>query len=504
MKPDYDLCIIGGGINGAGIAREAAGRGLSVLLVEAQDLAQATSSASTKLVHGGLRYLEMGEFRLVREALKERETLMRIAPHIISPLEFVMPHVAGLRPRWMINIGLWLYDHMGGRKKLPRSSEVSLDDSLLGQPLSDDYKHGFKYADCWADDSRLVVLNAMDASNLGAEILTRTACMQITSSGVGLWYVSLKDLVSGDEFQISAKRIVNAAGPWVRGILDASNLSTEDTPKVRLVKGSHLIVPRLYEGNHAYLLQQPDKRIVFAIPYEGDYTLVGTTDVPFDGDAMVPVISEEEKIYLCAAVNRFFNVQIAPDDAPWTYSGVRALFDDGAGEARKVTRDYRLILDDASGAPILSVFGGKLTTYRMLARHAVDKVLGSRKKSGWTGRAALPGGDVPHGDMAAFEKAQAKKYAFLAEDQIHRYVRSYGTLMDVMLDGVSNLRDMGRDFGGGLYETEIRYLITHEFARSAEDILWRRSKLGLHLEKKSILALEAAMPDYLTEWKKAS
>jgi glycerol-3-phosphate dehydrogenase len=506
MQPDYDLCVIGGGINGAGIARDAAGRGLSVLLVEAQDLAQGTSSASTKLIHGGLRYLENGEFKLVAESLKERSILMNVAPHLVSPLDFVMPHVPGLRPRWMIGFGLWLYDRLGGRSaKLSKSSAVSLHDSLLGEPLMESYRDGFKYTDCWTDDARLVVLNAMDAKARGAEILTRTACMQIgRMHEADVWYVKLKDLKSNDEFQISARMIINAAGPWVRGVLEASNLVQEETPKIRLVKGSHIIVPRLYEGDHAYILQQPDKRVIFAIPYQENYTLVGTTDEPFDGDAMKPVISAEEKDYLCAAINRFFGQKIEPAEILWTYSGVRALFDDGKGAAQSVTRDYRLDLDTSHGAPLLSVFGGKLTTYRHLSQLAVDRITGARKNSGWTIKAPLPGGDIPAGDIGAYIASQAQKYKFLPDDLLRRYAQSYGTKMDVLMDGIDSIRAMGRDFGGSLYEAEILYLIKHEFAQTAEDILWRRTKLGLYAEKKTMLALEAAMPDYIKERKAAS
>lgn len=505
MQADYDLCIIGGGINGAGIAREAAGRGLSVLLVEAQDLAQGTSSASTKLIHGGLRYLEFGEFRLVRESLIERENLLRIAPHLVHPMEFVMPWVPDLRPRWMISLGLWLYDHIGGKRSLMRSASFKLRDSLTGEPLSDQYADAFKYSDCWTDDSRLVALNAMDAKKRGAEILTRTACMRIQkAAGENFWHVRLCDIASGDEFQISARMIVNAGGPWVRAIMDASGLARPETPRVRLVKGSHIVVPRLYNGDHAYLLQQPDKRIVFAIPYHDAYTLIGTTDEPFTGDAFKPVITDAEKTYLCNAANRFFRMQINHADIRWTYSGVRALFDNGAGDARTVTRDFRLDLDTAHGPPILSVFGGKLTTYRALAERAVDKITGDRKNGGWTAKAPLPGGDIPGGDFRAFTAKQVSKYAFLPADIVARYARSYGTQMDVLLKGRSSLRAMGRDFGGGLYEAEVLYLIEHEFARSAEDILWRRSKLGLFGEKKTAIALEAAMPDYLKDLQAAS
>jgi glycerol-3-phosphate dehydrogenase len=502
MEPDYDICVIGGGINGTGIAREAAGRGLSVLLVEAQDLAQGTSSASTKLIHGGLRYLEQGKFRLVRESLKERETLLRAAPHIVTPLEFVLPHVKELRPRWMIGMGLWLYDHLAGRKKLSKSSAVSLHNSLIGEPLHNHIRDGFKYSDCWVDDARLVILNAVDAKSRGAEILTRTACMQIGMlHDTDFWYVRLKDLKSGDEFQIAARMIVNAAGPWVRGLLDVSNLVRPETPKVRLVKGSHIVVPRLYEADHAFILQQPDERVVFAIPYEEKFTLIGTTDESFDGDVMKPIISTAETQYLCSAVNRFFKRQTVPEDVRWSYSGVRALQDDGKGQAQKVTRDYKLDHDMSRAAPILSVFGGKLTTYRTLSKQVVDIITGNRHNSGWTAKAFLPGGDVVKGDMAAFLIKQRAKYKFLPDELLQRYARSYGTRMDIMLEKVDSVKSLGRDFGGGLYEIEVKYLVAHEFAKSAEDILWRRTKLGLHVEKRTIIALEAAMPDYVEDRK---
>ncbi len=504
MEPDYDLCIIGGGINGAGIARDAAGRGLSVLLVDAQDISQGTSSASTKLIHGGLRYLEQYDIKLVRESLKERETLMGIAPHLVHPLEFIMPQVKGVRPKWMVGAGLWLYDHLGASKKLPASGPVGFKDSFIGEPLQGKYVEGFRYYDCWTDDSRLVVHNVIDAKARGAEILTRTACMGIARlEDTPFWYIHLKDLKRSDEFQISARMVVNAAGPWVRGILEASDLVNRETPKVRLVKGSHLIVPKLYEGDHAYLLQQPDSRVVFAIPYEGDYTLIGTTDEAFEGDAAKPVISESEKTYLCDAANRFFKTEIRPADAPWTYSGVRALVDDGANAAQKVTRDYRLHLDTSQGAPLLSVFGGKLTTYRILSEQVVDKAVAlispSQKRKAWTRKSPLPGGDIKNGDFQEFVVSKIDEYKFLPADVVTRYARAYGTRIDLLLDGITTLRGMGRDFGGGLYEKEVFYLLNHELAKNSDDILWRRSKLGLHLEKKSILSLEAAMPDILKQ-----
>lgn len=502
MEPDYDLCIIGGGINGVGIARDAAGRGLSVLLVEAQDLSQGTSSSSTKLIHGGLRYLEHYDFKLVKESLKEREILMGIAPHLVHPLEFVMPHVKGLRPRWMIRMGLWLYDTLAGSKKLSPSDSVGLTESFIGQPLKGDYQDGFRYYDCWTDDSRLVVLNAMDAKARGAEILTRTACMGLARmEETSYWYATLKDLRSNDEFQISARMVINAGGPWVRGILEVSDLADEATPKVRLVKGSHLIVPRIYDGDHAYLLQQPDGRIVFTIPYESAFTLVGTTDEAFEGDPATPIISGAETTYLCDAVNRFFKTQITPASAPWTYSGVRALVEDGSASAQKVTRDYKLHLDQSRGAPLLSVFGGKLTTYRILSEQVVDQVMDAiaqgRKSRPWTAKAPLPGGDIDDKGFALFVAAKKDEYKFLPEDVVARYCRAYGTRIDILLDGITTMRGMGRDFGGGLYEKEIFYLLNHEFAQSLDDILWRRTKLGLHLEKKTIIALEAIMPEYL-------
>ncbi len=499
MRPDYDLCVIGGGINGAGIARDAAGRGLSVLLVEAQDLAQATSSASTKLIHGGLRYLEQGAFGLVRHSLIERDILMRMAPHMVGPLTFVMPHVAGVRPKWMISMGLWLYDRLAGKTKTLRNSEaVKLSGALVGQPLKSEYQDGFQYADCWTDDARLVILNAMDAKIRGAEVMTRTACVQISPvKEHKFWHVRLQDLASGEEFEVSAKKIVNAAGPWVRSILDASNLSSRQTPNVRLIKGSHIIVPRLYEGEHAYLLQQPDKRIVFAIPYEGKFTLIGTTDVPFTGDSHVPVISAEEIDYLCIAVNRFFEKQIQPSDVFSSYSGVRALFDDGNGQAQKVTRDYRLVSESIEGCDILSVFGGKLTTFRVLAKQVVDRIFPSAGNTNWTAKVPLPGGDLPAGGINELLDSLKDAHPYLEASVLARYVRQYGTNAKKLLSGVQSIKDMGRDFGEGLYDVEIFYLIQNEWARTADDILWRRTKLGLHLEKKVRLTLEALMPDYL-------
>ncbi len=472
---EYDLCVIGGGINGAGIARDAAGRGLSVLLVEKGDLAAATSSASTKLIHGGLRYLEHYEFRLVRESLKERETLLAMAPHIIWPLSFILPHDKTLRPAWLIRAGLFLYDHIGGRKTLPASRGVS----LAGGPLQARYKKGFRYADCWVEDARLVVLNAMDAAKRGAVIRTRTACTGLKPANGG-WQVEL----NGKEIA-TARIAVNAAGPWVRALLDQTGLARSKTPQVRLVKGSHIIVPHLYNGAHAYILQQPDKRIVFTIPYEQDFTLIGTTDTEISGDPGAAALDAQETDYLCAAVNRSFAAQITPDDIVTSYSGVRALLDDGDENASRVTRDYRLELDEhEGGAKLLSVFGGKLTTYRRLAEEAVDML---SHKPRWTAGATLPGGDFD--DFETFVTARQARYPALPAELVRRYARAYGTLMDHFA------QDPGRHFGDDLYEAEIAYLIEHEWARTAEDILWRRSKRGLHVAPETVHNLEAYMKE---------
>ncbi len=494
-KPDYDLCIIGGGINGAGIARDAAGRGLSVLLVEAMDLAGATSSASTKLIHGGLRYLEYYEFHLVSEALKEREVLLGIAPHLVAPLEFVLPHDAHLRPAWMIRAGLFLYDHLARHDKLPNSHGINLAAHIYGAPLQKTYKKGFTYYDCRVDDARLVVLNARDAAERGATILTRTACNTLKQEG-GLWHVLMTDTATGRQFVKTASMVVNAAGPWVHAVLEASGLVTPQTPNVRLVKGSHIVVPRLYGGDHAYILQQPDKRIIFVIPWQNDFTMIGTTDENFTGNAAQAVISQGEVDYLCAAINRSFAQPITPDQIVHTWSGVRPLVDDGHDSAASVTRDYKLVLDHSQGPPLLSVFGGKITTYRHLAEHALNDLCGGKA---WTATAPLPGGDIPNGDFAAFLQAQEMHYAWLPDQLVARWADAYGTRMDVFLKGASKLDDLGKHYGDGLYEAEIRYLIAQEWARTIDDILWRRTKLGLRVTPKTIENLERVLPRMVRE-----
>lgn len=482
-KDPYDLCIIGGGINGCGIARDAAGRGLSVLLLEKGDLAQATSSASTKLIHGGLRYLEHYEFKLVRDSLKEREVLMGMAPHIIWPLTFVLPHQPHLRPSWLIRMGLFLYDNLGGRKKLHGSRGVNLRKHLFGMPLHAQFEKGFSYADCWVEDSRLVVLNAMDAHARGADILTRTACTDLTVEN-GLWQVE----AGRQTFQ--ARKIVNAAGPWVRSFLDANKLSDPQTMATRLVKGSHIIVPRLYDGEQCYILQQADGRIVFAIPYEQKFTLIGTTDVEYQGDPDAAKISEEEILYLCESINQHFRASITSDDVVSTYSGVRPLLDDGGGEAAGVTRDYKLSLEAHDGAEILNIFGGKLTTYRTLSEKAVNRVAPGTKP--WTAGADLPGGDIPDDDFETFVAAQTARYATIPPETVRRLCRAYGTRIAEVLSGGK----VGPEIGDGLYEAEVLYLIKKEWAHTADDILWRRSKLGLHVSGATDAALRGYLNDY--------
>jgi glycerol-3-phosphate dehydrogenase len=486
-----DLLIIGGGINGAGIARDAAGRDLKVALVEQGDLASATSSASTKLIHGGLRYLEFFEFRLVREALTERERLLAIAPHIIKPLRFVLPHVEGLRPRWMMRLGLFFYDHAGGRKRLPSSRNVLLGGADYGLPLRADIAHGFTYSDCWVDDSRLVVLNAMDAAERGAQIHTRTKVVSATA-GEGIWNVECRN-AAGRRMDFKARGVVNAAGPWVQDVLGRFPGVELGKQHVRLVKGSHIVVPKLYEGDHAYTLQHPDGRVVFTIPYEADFTAIGTTDVAFTGDIATAGISQEETAYLCETVNRYFvGRPLTPADVKWSYAGVRPLFDDDAAvSASKVSRDYKLeLLDAPAGGALLSVFGGKITTYRKLAEAALEKLqphIGGALRP-WTDRAALPGGNLPRQDFAAFLAQCKQRWPFLSDANALRLARGYGTRLEKILGNASKMSDLGAHFGAGLTQAEVDYLCAHEWASTAEDILWRRTKVGLHMTSAELLS----------------
>lgn len=480
---DYDLLVVGGGINGAGIARDAAGRDLRVLLVERDDLAAHTSSASTKLIHGGLRYLEYYEFRLVRESLQERERLIHIAPHISWPLRFVLPQPEGGRPGWMIRIGLWLYDHIGGRQSMPKSHAICLTDPAYRDGLKPGLTRGFVYSDAWVDDARLVVLNAMDAAAHGAHIWTGTE-MTHAEQADGLWHVDLAP--AGPQSPLTAPRrltaraMVNAAGPWAGSLLGQVADVTHDGG-IRLIKGSHIVVPRLYAGDHAFILQQADGRIVFTIPYQGAFTLIGTTDVTVgEGERAAPRITAEEVDYLCATVNAYFTAQIAPADVVWSYAGVRPLYDDGTADAKAVTRDYVLKLGRETGPQILSVFGGKLTTYRRLAEHALEDLAPflPAMRPAWTGRAPLPGGDMPQGFAAFLAQVQAR-WPFLPADVAARMAHAYGTRMQQIVGKAQSWADLGEDVGGGLTEAEVAYLRTHEWAYTAEDILWRRTKLGL-------------------------
>jgi len=480
MHHDYDLLIVGGGVNGAGIARDAQGRGLRCGLVERGDLAGGTSSNSSKLIHGGLRYLEHYEFRLVREALAEREVLLRIAPHIVWPMRFVLPHRPEMRPRWLIRAGLFLYDHLARRVSLPATESINTTTHRYGAPLNAGMEAAFAYSDCWVEDSRLVVLNARDAAARGAEIMVRTAFAGAERSPQG-WLCRLR-AEDGTERQVTARALVNAAGPWVLDAQKASHAAGQD--RVRLIRGSHIVLPALYAGDHAYILQNDDRRVVFVIPYENRFTLVGTTDVPHDGDARDAHCTREEAAYLCAAVGRQFKRAPRPEEIVWTYSGVRPLHDDGADDPSAVTRDYVLKTDAPAGAaPVLTVYGGKITTYRRLAEEAVDRIGAALGQAapGWTARATLPGGDLGGLDLPGFEADLARRHPWLAHPTVRRLARAYGSDVEALLDGASGANAMGEDYGAGFSERELDWLIRKEWARSAEDVLWRRSKLGLHI-----------------------
>ncbi|MDN3564410.1 glycerol-3-phosphate dehydrogenase [Paeniroseomonas aquatica] len=488
----YDIAIIGGGVNGCGIARDAAGRGWSVFLAEMGDLGGGTSAASTKLVHGGLRYLEHYEFRLVREALLEREVLWGIAPHIIWPLRFVLPHHRGLRPAWLLRLGLFLYDHLGGRKRLPATRSLDLRTDPAGAPLKPEYTRGFEYSDCWVEDSRLVVLNARDAADRGAAIRPRTRCTTAEREAGGGWRLTL-----ADGSAIRARALVNAAGPWVgevlRGVLRQNAPAT-----VRLVQGSHIVVPRLYDHDRCYIFQGGDRRIFFAIPYEQDFTLIGTTDLDYQGDPAAARISPAEVAYLCAGASEYFRRPVTEDMVVWSYSGIRPLYDDGAGAAQEATRDYVLKLEADTGAPLLSVFGGKITTSRRLAEDALRRLAPHLPApgglaAGWTGRHPLPGGDFPVDGIEALVAEVLQRHPFLAPAQARRLVRAYGTRALVLLAGAATAADLGEDFGAGLTGAELRYLVRAEWAATAEDVVWRRSKLGLRLDPAQIAAIEAAL-----------
>ncbi len=471
------------------------GRGWRVVLAEQDDLAAHTSSASTKLIHGGLRYLEYYEFRLVREALSEREVLLESAPHIIWPLRFVLPHEKTLRPAWMIQIGLFLYDHLGGRKRLPGSKRVSLKEKPYSNGLKPGLEIGFEYSDCWVNDARLVALNAVDARERGAEILTRTTVVSAKREG-DLWRAEIRS-DNGDTRSVRARVLVNATGPWAGEFIGGA-LNLKQKATLRLVKGSHIIVDKLYEGSHCFILQNADRRIVFTIPYEGRFTLVGTTDVPYVGDPAGVAISPDETQYLCDVVNRHFAKVVKPADVVWSYAGVRPLFDeDGSESASAVSRDYVLDLEGKDGeAPLLNVFGGKITTYRRLSEHALQKLKPYFSKAGgdWTKTATLPGGDIADANFESFVSEQTKRFSWLPAATVRRLARAYGTRIERVIGEARGINDLGRNYGADLYEREVDYLKEHEWAVTADDVLFRRSKLGLHMKAEERAALEAVMP----------
>jgi glycerol-3-phosphate dehydrogenase len=502
----YDVLVVGGGINGAGIARDLAGRGWKVMLAERDDFAAHTSSSSTKLIHGGLRYLEYYEFSLVRKALQEREVLLKSAPHIMWPLRFVMPHDAAMRPAWMIRIGLFLYDHLARREVLPGSSGVNLRTSPVGKPLKPSYTRGFVYSDGWVDDARLVLLNALDAREKGAELLTRSMVTAVQRDAEG-WTATIS--TPSGERTVRARALVNAAGPWaesfLRGIARPVRGETLATKSLRLVKGSHIIVKRCFEHAHAYIFQNPDKRIIFAIPYEGDYTLIGTTDVELPQEALAGLskakIDENEIAYLCEQASRYFAKPVTREDVVWSYAGVRPLLDDASGDPSAVTRDY-LLETNTQGAPLLSVWGGKITTFRKLAEDAADMVggmLGDKRKH-WTEQAHLPGGDLsswigapqrPDTDFERLVAAVQQRHAFLPPALARRLCRAYGARVSWVLGGAASLAELGAEVAPGLHEIELRYLQREEWASSADDVLWRRSKLGLHYTEDQRAAVAA-------------
>ncbi|MEO0544440.1 MAG: glycerol-3-phosphate dehydrogenase [Pseudomonadota bacterium] len=510
-----DVFVIGGGINGCGIARDAAGRGMSVALAEMNDLASATSSASTKLFHGGLRYLEYFEFRLVREALIEREVLLKAMPHISWPMRFVlpfhrdmrfesdtptsrllsiiMPWMKGRRPAWLIRLGLFLYDNLGGRKLLPGTATLDLAKAPEGTPLKDDFKTAYEYSDCWIEDSRLVSLNARDAQDRGAIIMTRTKVISAERND-GLWDITTEDVATGERSHWKARSLVNAGGPWVENVVRGVT-RINSTEGVRLVRGSHIVTRKLFDHDKCYFFQGTDGRIIFAIPYENDFTLIGTTDAEHEDLSEKPYCTDEERDYLLAFASNYFAKPVTVDDIVWTFSGVRPLYDDGASSATAATRDYVLSLDTNGGAPVLNVFGGKITTYRRLAEGAVEKLqpLLGNTQEGWTAGVALAGGDFPVGGFDDLVNELAAKTPWLEVKTVKRLVRAYGTEAATIIGDAKSEKDLGVHFGSGLYQAEVKWLIEHEFARTAEDVLWRRSKLGLRFDDKAAETLRKWM-----------
>jgi glycerol-3-phosphate dehydrogenase len=486
-----DIFIIGGGINGVGIAVDAAGRGLRVTLCEKNDLASATSSASSKLIHGGLRYLATYDFSLVRKALQEREILLQKAPHLIWPLEFVLPHAKHLRPKWLIRLGLFIYDHLASHPLLPNSKKINLNNNPRGEALLPELTTGFSYYDCYDDDARLVATNAIAAREKNANILTQTTCIDAIYQN-DQWKIELKNNITHEHSIHYATVLINAAGPWVKSV--QKNIIHAAAPvSVELIKGTHIIVPKLYAGNFAYILQNPDERVVFAIPFENDFTLIGTTDVPYNDELDHISSTPAEENYLCNTINSYFKKSISPEDILWSYAGVRCLQEDNSDNASEITRDYKFIANNQTA--LVTVISGKVTTYRRLAEEVVNSVkhFFPHIKSAWTAHSVLPGGDFPNSNFDEFLASLCEKYPWLPKDLAQRYARSYGTRVDLILQQAACLADLGENFAAGLYQKEVEYLIQHEWARSSEDILWRRTKLGLFFKPADIERLERSL-----------
>ncbi len=489
----YDIFIIGGGVNGCGIARDAAGRGLQVALAEQGDLAQATSSASTKLFHGGLRYLEYYEFSLVRESLIERERLLQAMPHISWPMRFVLPYHRGLRPKWLIRLGLFMYDYIGGRKILPPTKVLNLRTHPTGGPLQDSFAKGFEYSDCWVQDAKLVSLNARDAVIRGANVMTRAKVIGAVRSG-DIWSVSVKDANTGVIRKFKSRSLINASGPWVSDVIE-DKLGISSNEKTRLVRGSHIVTKRLFDHDQPYIFQGADNRIIFVIPFEDDFSLIGTTEGEVGGSPDHAECTDEEADYLCAFASDYLKTPVTRDDIVWRYSGIRPLYDDGASTATEATRDYVLSLDAGGGAPLLNIFGGKITTYRHLAEEALKKLSGAIALSGdeWTAGVALPGGDFDLADTSRLVEELSQSYPFLGFKTARRMFRAYGSETVKILGDATSSADLGVDFGAALSEAEVRWLMDKEFARTAEDVVWRRTKLGLRMDEDQIGKLEEWM-----------
>ncbi len=489
----YDVLVIGGGVNGCGVARDAVGRGLTVALVEQGDLAGETSSSSTKLFHGGLRYLEFYEFGLVKKALIEREVLLRNMPHISWPMRFIIPHLSGMRPKLMLRAGLFIYDYIGGRKLLPPTKTINLAKGPLGAPLDDAIKVGFEYSDCAVDDARLVVLNARDAADRGAKIMVRTRFTSAIAKD-GHWIANIEDSRTGKTTKIQARVLVNAGGPWVKTIIE-DQLKSETPERVRLVRGSHIVVPKIYDHDRAYFFQIDDGRLVFTIPYENDFTLIGTTDADHEGDPKNPQCSDEEAEYLCKVVSKNFKQDIQMSDIVWRYAGVRPLHDNSEGDAKSASRDYEIKVRQIDGSPLINIFGGKITTYRKLSEEVVAELAPFTSMIGkpWTHHAHLPGGDFALQQKDALIAQFRWDFPFLDEDQVRRMFKSYGTQATEMLQGITAVKQMGKNFGSGLTEIEVKWLMEKEWAQTADDVVWRRSKLGLHLTKRQVTTLNTWM-----------